>query len=327
MCFVSTKPPEDPQRRGRVALPARLFGIGARSAERVAAATGIDDALESATEEAIVRALESPAVERAIVRVLESEAAQDAFERALSSPAAERAAVKVLDSELVDHVWDRLLASDEAQKLVERVAQAPEVRAALTSQGVGLVEDIGRGIREVADRVDLAIAHVLDRVLGRKAPPATDKVHVGLFTRAIGALLDGALLNLTFLSVSAIFGITIGGVLGDDSDPSSTELVIGSGLWIVTGALYLATFWALAGQTVGMRLISIRLDAGGERRIGARRAIRRLAGTALSVLSLGAGFALVLFDDRRRSLADRFAGTEVIEADGEKPVWADSRSR
>ena len=102
---MTTPPPEEPPRRGRAPFPARLLGIGARSAERVAAATGIDDAVESATEEAIVRALESPAVERAIIRVLESDAAQESFERTLTSPAVERAAVKVLDSQLVDRVW------------------------------------------------------------------------------------------------------------------------------------------------------------------------------------------------------------------------------
>ena len=133
---------------------ARLLGAGARGAERVASATGIDEAVERATEEAIVRALESPAVERAIVRVLETEAAQDALERTLSSPAVERAAVKVLDSELVDDVWDQLLASDEAQKLVERIAEAPEIRAAIAAQGVGLIGDIGRQVRRITERLD-----------------------------------------------------------------------------------------------------------------------------------------------------------------------------
>ena len=275
-------------------MPARLLGIGARGAERVAAATGIDDAVERTTEEAIVRALESPAVERAIIRVLESDAAQEAFERTLSSPAVERAAVKVLDSQLVDSVWDHLLASDEAQKLVERIAEAPEVRAAITSQGVGLIEDLGRELREIADRVDVG-----DRPRGRAAarPPAsaaaTEVNHVGLFTRAVGAAIDGALLNLSFLAISAIFGITIGGVLGDDQSPSGGEIALGGALWIGAGALYLGTFWALAGQTIGMRFLSIRLDAGGERRIGARRAIRRLFGTALSCSRLGIGFLMI----------------------------------
>ena len=133
----------------------------------MAAAAGIDEAVERTTEEAIVRALESPAVERAIVRVLESEAAQEALERTLSSPAVERAAVKVLDSELVDHVWDHLLASDEAQKLVERIAEAPEVRAAIAAQGVGLISDLGRQVRGVTQRLDDGLERLVRRLLGK----------------------------------------------------------------------------------------------------------------------------------------------------------------
>lgn len=301
-------------RRRRAPLP-RLLGFGARGAERVASATGIDDAVERTTEEAIVRALESPAVERAIIRVLESEAAQDALERTLSSPAVERAAVRVLDSELVDHVWDRLLRSDEAQKLIERIAEAPEVRAAITTQGVGMIEDLGRGVREIADHLDELIDRLLRRVRGPRHPAAARPPRVGLATRTVAALADAAVLNLSFLALSALIGITIGGVIGDDAKPSGTELAVGTGLWITAGALYLGTFWALAGQTLGMRLLSIRLDAAGARRIGSRRAVRRLLGTALSVLTLGIGFLLIPLDPRRRSLADRIAGTEVVEDD------------
>jgi uncharacterized RDD family membrane protein YckC len=247
--------------------------------------------------------------------VLESGAA----ERVLSHPEVERAVIKALDSELVDRAWDHLLASEEAQKLVERIAAAPEIRTALTSQGVGLIEDVGRGIREVADRVDDAIAQILDRLGGRTAARAAAEAgevrYVGLFTRVLAATFDGVLLNLTFLAISAIFGVTIGGVIGDEQDPSGGAIVAAALLWSTAGALYLWVFWALAGQTPGMRFLSIRLDADGAARIGAGRAFRRLIGTALSVLSLGIGFLLVLFDSRRRSLADRMAGTEVIEAD------------
>jgi uncharacterized RDD family membrane protein YckC len=289
--------------------------VGARSAERVAAATGIDDAVERTTEEAIVRALESPAVERAIVRVLESDAAQQALERTLSSPAAERAAAKVLDSELVDHVWERVLASDEAQKLVERIAEAPEVRAAIAQQGFGLIQDIGREIREIADHVDDALERVARRVRGRTPAPEQARERVGLATRAVAALVDAGILNLAFLGISALFGITIGGVLGDDSGTSGWQIAVGAGIWVVAGATYLGFFWSLSGQTPGMRFLSIRLDVDGRRHIGTRRAVRRLIGTALSILSLGIGFLMILLDDRRRSLADRMAGTEMIEDD------------
>ena len=271
--------------------------------------------LERGTEEALVRALESEAVERAIIRVLESGAA----DRVLANPAVERAVIKALDSELVDHAWDHLLASEEVERLIDRIAEDPAVRAAIAQQGVGLIDDLGRAIREVGDRVDTVIARVLERIRGRTAAEAAaggEEVNrVGLFTRAIAATFDGVFLNLTFLAISAIFGVTLGGVIGDDEGPSGGAIAAAALLWSGAGALYLTTFWALDGQTPGMRFLSIRLDANGERRIGARRAFRRVIGTVLSVLTLGIGFLIALFDPHRRSLADRMAGTEVIEAD------------
>ena len=322
---MASPPEEPPARRGRDPLPARVLGIGARGTQRVAAAAGIDEAVERTTEEAIVRALESPALERAIVRVLESGAADAALERALASPGLERAVIKVLDSQLVDHVWERLLASDEAQKLVERIAEAPEVRAALASQGAGLVWDLGRGIREIADRFDEALDKLVTRMRGRRAP-APGPPRVGLVTRAVAAAVDGGILNLAFLAASALSGVTVAGVLGDAASPSGSAIALGAALWLGAGALYLGTFWALAGQTPGMRFLSIRLDAAGRRAIGARRALRRLLGTVLS-LPLAFGFLMIAFDPRRRSLADRFAGTEVLEDDRPEAPWSKAKER
>ncbi|HXV53918.1 MAG TPA: RDD family protein [Solirubrobacterales bacterium] len=303
--------PDEPRRRPP--LPARLLGIGARAGERVASATGIDDAVEGATEEAIVRALESPAVERAIVRVLESEAAQDAFERTLSSPAVERAAVRVLDSELVDHVWDRLLASDEAQKLIERIAEAPELRAAIASQGVGLVRDIGRQVRDFAMRIDDGLERIVRRLIGRPRRERTD--HVGLITRSVAMLLDGAILNVIFLGTAALLGL-VASALGDPSGVSTAGIVFGVGAWILFGSLYLLTFWATAGQTPGMRLISIRIeDYDGSPRLGIRRARRRLFGLILALIPFGLGLLGVLSHDDRRGWWDRRAGTDVVPAD------------
>src|SRR5688500_16609423 len=109
------------EERPRIQAPIpRLLGAGARGVRAAAAATGLDDAAERTTEDAIVAVLESPAFERALVRALESEAAANALNRALESPAVERALIDVLDSRLVDRAWDHILASEEAQKLVER---------------------------------------------------------------------------------------------------------------------------------------------------------------------------------------------------------------
>jgi uncharacterized RDD family membrane protein YckC len=303
---MASADPERPERR--LQLPARLLGIGARGAERVASATGIDEAVERTTEEALVRALESPAFERAIIRVLESEAAQRAFERTLASPAVEQAAVKVLDSQLIDHVWDRLLASEEAQKLVERIAEAPEVRAAIASQGVGLLDDIGRQVRDIAGRLDDALEATVRRLVGR--PRVEPTANVGAVTRLLAFAIDGAILNGGFLLAAAV----LADLFGSDGI-SGTGWAFGAFAWLLGGSAYLLTFWSLAGQTPGMRVLSIRIEADGSRRLGRRRARRRLVGFILSAIPLGLGFIGVITHDDRRGFHDRHAGTEVVRVD------------
>lgn len=283
----------------------------------MAGATGIDDAVEIATEEAIVRALESPAVERAFVRVLEGPAAEQAMERLLASPAVERAVLGALDSELVDKAWERLLASDEAQKLVERIAEAPEVRAALASQGVGLLEDFGRQIRRIAHRLDGAVESVARRLV-RKPQRAEPTGNAGLVTRALGLLIDAAIVNGAFFALSALFTFAVSAVFGDFETTSAPALTLGAVAFLTITSAYLLFFWTLEGQTPGMRLLGIRLDDfDGTPRLSPRTAMRRLIGAGLAVVPLGAGLLLVLFSDRRRGLHDRIANTEVILVDRE----------
>src|SRR3954451_759238 len=72
---------------------------------------------------------------------------------------------RLLKSDTANRVWDKVLESDEAQKLVERVAEAPEVRAAITSQGIGLAEDLRRGIRRACRQVDMVLENGVRRFL------------------------------------------------------------------------------------------------------------------------------------------------------------------
>src|SRR3954449_10288001 len=139
---------------GRSPISTRLLGVGVRGARSVTKATGIDRAVEVAAEEAIVAAVESEAVERAMARVLEGPVVEEAVNGALESEAVKKALLEAMDSELVDEVWRRLLASEEVQQLVERIAEAPEVRAAISAQGMGLIEDIGRTIGRIARGLD-----------------------------------------------------------------------------------------------------------------------------------------------------------------------------
>ena len=289
-----------------------MLGAGARSAERLAGATGVDKALEDAAEEAIVRALRSPAVERAIVRVLvEQNAVQRALEQALTSKEVEDAIAKALDSEVADRVWAEILASPKAQMLVERIAEAPEVRVAITQQGFGLVTDIGRRLTAKTEALDDAVEKLVHRLFRRPGHEAETN-EVGLVTRAVSAAIDLALINLTLSIGSGLLASIVPAVTGG-SDGLSTLGLLAFGLaGLVIGSSLFVTFWALVGQTPGMRLLSIHLDAGGTSDLGLRRALKRLIGVVLSLLPAGAGFFAILLSPQRRGWHDRLAGTVVV---------------
>ena len=304
------EPPPPP----RPSLAARLLGRGARGAQAVAEVTGIDDAVGLATEEAIVGALQSPAVERALVRVLEGPAVEEAMERVLASPAVERAVLEALDSDLVDRVWERLLASDEAQRLVERIAQAPEVRAAVAAQGVGLIEDLGRQVRRIAHRLD-GVAESFARRLTRRPPREQPSDNAGLVTRGIALAIDAGILNAAFVGLSALVALAASALFPDAEGASAPALAVGGVVWFAMVGAYLMFFWTLAGQTPGMRFLGIRLVEGSADRASPRSAFRRLIGIAVCVLTLGIGFLLVLTSNRRLGLHDRIAGTEVVLVD------------
>jgi uncharacterized RDD family membrane protein YckC len=297
--------PQPPERRTPFGV--RLLGGGARGARAVAGATGVDRAVEAVTEEAIVRALESEAVERALVRVLQGPAVEEAMRGAMASPALERALIDALDSELVEHVWERLLSSDEAQKLVERIADAPEVRSAIAAQGVGLLEDIGRQLQGATRRLDDGLETVVRTILRRpQRSERTDRA--GLVTRGVAIAADFGIVNAAFIGLSALAAL----VFGNGNGASSGAVVIGLGAWILLGIAYSTFFWSLAGQSPGMRILGIRIESQGSRRLGLRRAFRRAIGLLLAMLPLGLGLLGILTSERRRGLQDRIADTEVL---------------
>jgi uncharacterized RDD family membrane protein YckC len=279
---------------------ARLLTAGAKGAERVARATGIDRALDQAVEEAIVRALRSPGVRRAIDRAVESAAANSAKSNEDIALVVRRA----LNSDAADQVWAEVLASDQAQMLVERIAKAPEVRAAIAAQGAGLITDIGTRLTKITEALDDA----MERVVRTDAESETDQA--GLATRVVAGAVDLGLL-FGFYSIASTFfasviPFTFGGHLS-----LAAGIVLGTLAFITAGAI-IVTFWALAGQTPGMRFLSIRLLQDGSRDITLRIAVRRMFAMILSIVPLGLGFLAILRDPSRHAWHDRLTRTEVV---------------
>jgi uncharacterized RDD family membrane protein YckC len=307
----STPPSADAgeaDQNGHLPLSARLLGVGVRGVRSVGRATGVDRAVEVAAEEAIVAAVESEAVERAMARVLQGPIVEEAVQGALESDAVKKALLEAMDSDLVDEVWRRLLASEEAQQLVERIAEAPEVRAAISAQGAGLLEDIGRTIGKTARRLDDSFERLARRLTFRRRRAVASN-HAGAVSRALAMLIDGVIVNLSFTAAVAVATLIDNAFGGGGGGASNFAIAVGSTAWLSLGALYLVSFWSLAGQTPGMRFVGIRLNLP---RLPSRRALKRLVGLGFSVVTFGIGFLGIVFGEQRRGWEDRFGGTDVI---------------
>ncbi len=309
--------PSEPPSGGEP-IASRLLETGVGVTQRVARVTGVGQALDTASEEAIVRAFESPAFARALIRLAEDGELLEVFERAVGSADVEDAVTMALDSQAADRIWAEILASNKAQMLVERVADAPEVRAAIAQQGLGLLGDIGLQIRR--------LTRPLDRVLERAAralvrrPPRTERTeYAGLVTRSLAGAVDILLLAGSLGLISAVIAAVKTAIFGPGDGLSvAAAAIVAACTWVLGGVL-LASFWALAGQTPGMAFLHIRLDAGGERRIGFRRAFHRLFGLAVALLPFGLGYLAMLIQPDRRGWQDTIAETTVLYEDPRAP--------
>ena len=305
---MSLEPPPPPRRSSPAS---RLLGAGARATEAAARVTGVDHAMEDALEEAIVRALRSPAVERAVVRVIQQNAVQDAVARTLTSEEVADAIIKALDTEVADKVWADILASQKAQMLVERIAEAPEVRAAITQQGAGLITDVGRRLTAITETLDDALELVVHRLIRRGGHEAETN-EAGLVTRALAAAVDLGLISVAYSLASGLLASVLPFAFGQEGKLSLTAALVVGTLGFLLGGGILVAFWALVGQTPGMRFLSIKLDHRGTDEIGVRRAIARLFGVLLSLGAAGLGFLAILVSPTRRGWHDRIAGTRVV---------------
>lgn len=145
---------------------------------------------------------------------------------------------------------------------------------------------------------------------------ASQRVYVGLVTRAIAFAVDAALINVVAILTAAVFSLVFS-VVSIPEELRAVAVAAGGALYVVWIVGYFTTFWTTTGQTPGSRLLRIRVSAASGERLLPRRALLRFAGLTLAALPLFAGFLFILVDDRRRGLHDLIARTVVIEVGDE----------
>ncbi|MCG5052562.1 MAG: RDD family protein [Myxococcales bacterium] len=150
------------------------------------------------------------------------------------------------------------------------------------------------------------------------------KVRAASFPRRfVAVVIDTVLVVGTALGVLALLALAlrlelpnvkelgpdllVAGVL--DRNPMAVGAV---GLLFGLGALYHVYLAGVAGQTLGLRLMGLRIISVRGTLPGPARGFLRYLALCLAVLPAGLGWLWCLFDRERRALHDHLAGTFVI---------------
>lgn len=166
-----------------------------------------------------------------------------------------------------------------------------------------------RHLAEIAD--DALLARRESKIL----PPVDEPVEAArnvasLPRRATAGVIDLLIVAFATSPFAAIMELTSG---------NWNDLrVAGSlaGVVVVIMFVYLTASVALAGRTLGMALVSLRVtDARGGLIPTAGQCARRAAAYMLTLAALGIGLLPALFDGERRAAHDRLSGTIVVNAD------------
>jgi len=298
----------------------------------------VDGVLAGALPEAVARSLiEHRVVERLVAEVLttveldrevvsarEAERTERLVSQALANPALERVFAEALESRLTLDLTDQVVRSPAFKRALTEVLGSPELRAALKGQSMSFAGELVTGLGQRLRKLDDAIERGPRRWFGR-APrsqvEAGSSVRVpsaGIATRGVALAIDAALATMIFLTGIAVIGLVVS-LVWNPRPASVVGTVIGvAGLLVEVG--YFTGFWSSAGQTPGMRLLHLRVVAGGGSAPGFGRSLVRLFGLFVAILLLFTGFLPVLVDDRRRALQDFLAGTVVVYDDDARPT-------
>ncbi|HWK26092.1 MAG TPA: hypothetical protein VNS09_05990, partial [Solirubrobacter sp.] len=113
--------------------------------------------------ERLLASLDGPSFELLVARALDSTGAQRALTRIVQSRAVEEAV-----AQLAEDAIDRLRDSQVLWSLIRDVVQSPEVSAAITQQGAGFADQIGDELRERSRDADDRLERTAWRLLRRR---------------------------------------------------------------------------------------------------------------------------------------------------------------
>jgi uncharacterized RDD family membrane protein YckC len=146
---------------------------------------------------------------------------------------------------------------------------------------------------------------------GAQPNSAEETRYIGVVTRSVSWIIDAIVINA--VAVGAGIGVSLFFSVFPISRHHAANLKpVLEAVYLVWTAAYFVGLWTILGQTMGARVMRIRVVTAGETRVKPVRAFVRWIGMNLAMLPLFLGFAPILFG--RRGFPDWLAHTLVIDA-------------
>ena len=134
-------------------------------------------------------------------------------------------------------------------------------------------------------------------------PAAATGAKAGFWIRFVAIFIDGILLGIVTSIINAAFNGNTSGRFG---------------LQTLLGVVYYTFFWSSAspwpGQTIGSKLLNIRVIKTDGSDLSITQALVRYVGFVISALCLLIGLIWAAFDPNKQGWHDKIAGTYVVRA-------------
>ncbi len=129
----------------------------------------------------------------------------------------------------------------------------------------------------------------------------------GFLTRLIAYIIDGIIVGI----IVGIFG-GIGTAI--DPDQQGAYIIL-SLIGVIIGLLYYAILWSSSGQSLGKKLVGVKVVTDEGTPPGFFRALLRvLIGYPISGIIIYLGFLWVIWDANKQGWHDKIFGTHVVKA-------------
>lgn len=147
---------------------------------------------------------------------------------------------------------------------------------------------------------------------------ATNLEYVGFWKRLLAYTIDGLILGLIGGGMGFYFNINVGNTTGGTAGDMTW---LRSFISFIVGAGYYVFFWVSQnGQTLGNKLLAIRVVREDNHPLDIGTGVVRYIGYLISIIPLGLGFLWVAWDGKKQGWHDKIAKTIVVKTEGKSHV-------